>query len=144
MTYLDAVIKETLRLYPSVPFFARNLNEDLVFEGRTYPRGCTLTAIPFLLHRDERYYPEPDKFDPSRFADARPPFTYLPFSAGPRNCIGQKFAVLELKVIISTVVRYYELLPAIPEHRIVLSAETVLKSANGVNIRIAERKPSEK
>lgn len=56
-----------------------------------FPKGCTLTPTPFLIHRNPEIYPEPEKFDPSRFANSSrlPPFSFLPFSAGPRNCIGK-------------------------------------------------------
>lgn len=62
----------------------------MILGGRIFPKGCTMTPIPFLIHRDPEIYSEPEKFDPSRFAECsgRPPFSYLPFSAGPRNCIG--------------------------------------------------------
>lgn len=90
MAYLEMVIKETLRVYPSVPFIGRELPEDVEICGQMYPKGCTFLIFIYGLHRDPRFYPDPERFDPERFADSsnRQPYTYIPFSAGSRNCIG--------------------------------------------------------
>ncbi|CAH0557342.1 unnamed protein product [Brassicogethes aeneus] len=142
MKYLENVIKETLRLYPSVPFYARMVNEDIEYEdGKVIPKDTSLVIFAYGVNRDKDNFKDPDSFIPSRFdgIDGKSPYSYLPFSAGPRNCIGQKFAMLEMKSTISKIIRNYELLPSIPEHKIVLAAETVLKSANGIKIRIKKR-----
>ncbi|KAF2885870.1 hypothetical protein ILUMI_20303, partial [Ignelater luminosus] len=142
MKYLELVIKETLRLYPSVPFYARSLEEDVEYDGIILPKNSTLTVSVYTLHRDPRSFPNPERFDAERFTPekqaARSPYAYLPFSAGPRNCIGQKFAMLEMKSILSKVLRNYELLED-PEHELMLTAETVLKSASGVCIGLKKR-----
>jgi cytochrome P450 family 4 len=87
------------------------------------------------------YYPNPEKFDPSRFEkmDGKHPFAFIPFSAGPRNCIGQKYAMLEIKSLVSKIIRNFELSPAFPRHEMILSPETVLKSLNGVRVGIKSR-----
>lgn len=89
LSYLEMVIKESLRLFPSVPIYGRQLQEDVEIDGKIYPKGCRFTFFIYALHRDPRNFPDPDKFDPSRFSknDIKP-YTYLPFSAGSRNCIG--------------------------------------------------------
>ncbi|KAF2895444.1 hypothetical protein ILUMI_10731 [Ignelater luminosus] len=142
MKYLEAVIKETLRLYPSVPFFARNVHEDVEYDGLILPKNTTLSVQVYALHRDPVTFPDPERFDPERFTQekqaGRAPYAYVPFSAGPRNCIGQKFAMLEMKSLLSKVLRNYELLED-PEHKLVLAAETVLKSANGIRIGLKKR-----
>ncbi|KAF2892992.1 hypothetical protein ILUMI_13181, partial [Ignelater luminosus] len=142
MRYLEAVIKETLRLYPSVPVFARNVHEDIEYDGITLPKNTTLAIYVYGLHRDPITFPDPERFDPDRFFQEnqpdRSPYAYIPFSAGPRNCIGQKFAMLEMKSLLSKVLRNYELLED-PEHKIVLAAETILKSVTGVCVRLKKR-----
>ncbi|KAJ8943365.1 hypothetical protein NQ318_002598 [Aromia moschata] len=141
MKYLHLVIKETLRLYPSVPMYGRQLTEDLEWEGVLYPKGITMFLFSFDIHRNPKYFPEPEKFIPERFENytGTEPFSYIPFSAGPRNCIGQKFAMLELKSTISKVIRHFKLLPAVPEHVLQLSPETITISSNGVRILLRRR-----
>lgn len=121
MKYLELVIKETLRLYPPVPAIGRTFVEDFEFDGSLYPKGGAAVIIFFIMHRDPRYYDEPDKFIPERFENATitssSAFQYLPFSAGPRNCIGQKFAMMEMKSTLSKIVRNFVLSPPDEEDR---------------------------
>lgn len=91
--YLERCIKEGLRLYPSVPMISRSAGCDYVTSsGYKIPSGTTLHIHIFDLHRKPDIYPDPERFDPDRFLKEncvdRHPFAYLPFSAGPRNCIG--------------------------------------------------------
>lgn len=109
MRYLDAVIKETLRLYPSVPSFTRELNTTLKLKKYSIPPMTTMAIFPYVLHRNENIYPKPEEFIPERFLDEENKskflFGYIPFSAGARNCIGQKYAMNQMKTVISTVLR---------------------------------------
>ncbi|RZC32091.1 cytochrome P450 CYP4BN11, partial [Asbolus verrucosus] len=133
MKYLELVIKESLRLYPSVPFYAREIDEDIPYQGSILPKGLTITLFVYGIHRNPKFFPEPETFNPIRFesVDGRTPFSFLPFSAGSRNCIGQKFAMAEMKSVVSKVVRTFELLPSIPHHQLKLASETVLISTSG-------------
>nr|XP_056711048.1 cytochrome P450 4V2 [Euleptes europaea] len=111
LRYLECVIKETLRLFPSVPYFARTLQETCHIRGFTLPKGTDVLIGPCVLHRDPNVFPEPEKFQPERFSmensAGRHPYAYLPFSAGPRNCIGQRFAQMEEKTVLATVLRNF-------------------------------------
>ncbi|XP_075155568.1 putative cytochrome P450 4s3 [Haematobia irritans] len=141
MPYLEAVIKETLRLYPSVPAFARAVMEDLPVGKLVIPKGATISLLVHMTHRDEKYYPNPEKFDPQRFLQKDKelhPFSFAAFSAGPRNCIGQKFAMLELKCSLSYLLRNFEFLPVKGFEPNPL-AELVMKSENGIRIRMKRR-----
>ncbi|XP_057655374.1 cytochrome P450 4V2-like isoform X2 [Diorhabda carinulata] len=143
MKYLDKVLKETLRLYPSVPFLARRTpSEEMKFGEYTLPKNIDILISIFAMHRDPIYFPDPLKMDPDRFDDdsnRSNSFVYTPFSAGPRNCIGQKFAMLEMKSIISKVLRNYKLLPTNPFHEIKLVANIVLGSNNGICLTLEKR-----
>ncbi|XP_058802590.1 cytochrome P450 4C1-like [Phymastichus coffea] len=111
--YLERCIKETLRLYPPVPALSRRLKEDLVIRGYLVPAGTEVVSHMIDLHRNPDYWPEPEKYDPDRFlperALKRHPYSYIPFSAGPRNCIGQKFALMELKCLLARILYNFQL-----------------------------------
>uniref|UniRef100_UPI003AF5A8BD uncharacterized LOC140038990 n=1 Tax=Aethina tumida TaxID=116153 RepID=UPI003AF5A8BD len=114
MNFLERCIKESLRLYPSVPFIGRVAGEDIhTHSGYTIPKGCDINIYIYDLHHNPNVYEDPEKFDPDRFLPEncknRHPFAYLPFSAGARNCIGQKFALLEMKTVICTIIRNFKL-----------------------------------
>lgn len=141
LKYLEMVIKESLRITPPVPIIGRELTEDTVIGGVKIPTGTTINIPVFALHYADESFPEPEKFDPERFSlenlQDRHPYAYVPFSAGNRNCIGQKFAMLEMKSVAAKMVLNYKLLPA--ETEVVLQADLILKSSNGVNLRLAAR-----
>nr|CAH7752712.1 unnamed protein product [Callosobruchus chinensis] len=142
MKYLECVIKETLRLYPSVAAYARRTSTEIIYKGHIIPKGINIAIFAYGILRDPEHYENPDDFCPDRFElnDGKKPYAYIPFSAGPRNCIGQKFAMLEMKVILSKVLRHFQLIGTTPPHQIILSAEAVLKSKNGIKLRLARRK----
>ncbi|KAB0798366.1 hypothetical protein PPYR_09359 [Photinus pyralis] len=143
MKYLEVVIKECIRLYPPVPLIARRFGQDTEIDGYLFPKGADFNVFVYGIHRDPSLYPDPEKFDPERFSlenlCKRPPYAYIPFSAGPRNCIGQKYAMLEIKAVVSKILMKFELLPAIPEHTLQLTGFIVLKSKNGIRLRLKDR-----
>ncbi|XP_072390708.1 cytochrome P450 4c3-like isoform X1 [Diabrotica undecimpunctata] len=140
MKYLELVIKETLRLFPPVPMFGRIVDEEFEWSNIVFPKGQEITMFPFICHRNPAYFREPLKFIPERFEtmSGKHPYTYIPFSAGARNCIGQKFAMLELKSVVSKILRHYELLPA-ANFTMKLAPELILISKSGVYLSIKER-----
>ncbi|KAI5694159.1 hypothetical protein M8J75_011724 [Diaphorina citri] len=115
LEYLECVIKETLRLFPAAPLIGRHIDEDFILDGLTIPAGVTVLISIFALHRDPKYYSSPARFDPSRWqalqAAQRPPNAFMPFSCGPRNCVGGKYAMLQMKTVLSTLLRHYRVLP---------------------------------
>ncbi|XP_039312577.1 cytochrome P450 4C1 isoform X1 [Solenopsis invicta] len=115
MPYLERCLKESLRLYPSVPLISRVLTKDEQIQSYLVPSGTILHLNIIDIHRDSNFWPNPDVFDPDRFLpdkiQKRHPYSYLPFSAGPRNCIGQRFAMLEMKAIMASLIYNFYLEP---------------------------------
>ncbi|CAG9791852.1 unnamed protein product [Diatraea saccharalis] len=138
MKYLDLVIKESLRIFPSVPLVQRYVAEDTVINGLRVPKNSSIVLDFFNMQRDSSVYENPLEFRPERFENTgRNPFTWLPFSAGPRNCIGQKFAMMEMKVTISEIIRNFKILPTGQEP--ILVADLILRSLDGVKLKIVPR-----
>jgi len=95
------VLEETLRLYPPVWLFTRRSREDDELEGFDVPDDTDIYLSPFILHRTAAFWPDPERFDPGRFAEgrlAKNERPYFPFSLGPRRCLGEYFSFLEMKV----------------------------------------------
>ncbi|KAJ8924674.1 hypothetical protein NQ315_000825 [Exocentrus adspersus] len=144
MKYLQQCIKESLRLAPSVPIISRVLTEDVVLDGHTLPAGTNIFISPFITHRLPHYFPNPSTFDPDRFSeenvDKRHPFSFIPFSAGQRNCIGYKFALLEIKTILAGVLRRFQI-NLVPGHEdLEFSYRTTLRAKGGIWLRLNARK----
>ncbi|NXS90957.1 CP3AD protein, partial [Jacana jacana] len=111
LEYLDMTLNETLRLYPLGGRLERTCKRDVEINGVTIPKGIIVMIPPYSLHRDPEYWPNPEEFRPERFSkenkESIDPYTYLPFGAGPRNCIGMRFALLTLKVAITALLQHF-------------------------------------
>ncbi|CAL8111161.1 unnamed protein product [Orchesella dallaii] len=144
LKYLECCIKETLRLYPSVPFFIRSMDQDCALdERRIIPKGSSVVISPYLLHRHSAVFSNPEKFDPERFfienAAGRHPYAYVPFSAGPRNCIGQKFAMMEEKVLLASLLRRFKLEPVDTVETVPVVPDLILRPKCGIKVRLVSR-----
>lgn len=141
MKYIECCIKETLRIYPPVPMYGRNLDEDIDLDGKIVPKGSNFNIMIYNINMDSKYFKNPEAFVPERFNESNErnenPFVYVPFSAGPRNCIGQKFAMLELKSAFCNVIRNFELLPGKVEPKLLM--QLTLKSSNGIHVGFRKR-----
>ncbi|MET0385150.1 MAG: cytochrome P450 [Polyangiales bacterium] len=117
LPFLDATVKEVLRLRPIVPVVGRRLQEPACIGGYDFPTGAAVGACIYLAHRNPDVYPEPERFKPERFLGAAPdPVSWLPFGGGIRRCIGAQFATYELKIVLGTLLAHcdFELAQALP------------------------------
>ncbi|KAK4297383.1 hypothetical protein Pmani_030200 [Petrolisthes manimaculis] len=143
MKLTENCIKEALRLFPSVPFLARELQEEAVIDNYRIPEGTTVMVVTYRLHRDPDQFPDPERFDPDRFlpenVSKRHPYAYVPFSAGPRNCIGQKFALMEEKILLSSILRKYRAESCTRREDLRLLGELILRPENGNTVKLFPR-----
>lgn len=112
MPYLDACIQETLRLYTPVVTLNRMPSEDIKIGDQVIPKNMRVNIAVYAVHHNEEFYPNPYRFNPARFLpenrEKLVPYTYLPFGAGPRNCIGMRFALVEAKLATVKVLKRYK------------------------------------
>ena len=113
LPYTDMVVREALRLYPPAPQFGREPIRDVCIGKYPVARGSLIVVNTYALQRDERYFAEPERFEPERFAkgceELIPRYAYLPFGGGPRVCLGNGFAMMETRLILATVAQRYKL-----------------------------------
>ena len=131
-------------MYPSVYFISRILGEDLrLTNGYLLPKSTDVFIHIYDVHRNPDVYPDPERFDPDRFlpenCQNRHPYAYLPFSAGPRNCIGQKFAILELKAALCAILSNFVLEPIDTQESIKLVADIVLRTKEDIKVKFMPR-----
>lgn len=139
LNYVTLCIKETLRLYPLLPFVGKLSSEDVVVNGYRIPKGTWIGIGCYAMHHDPLVWNNPEKFDPMRFATENlknmDSFTFLAFSAGPRNCIGQRFALHELKVILANILNRFNLdLDA--THKIEPHCAGMYRSKTGIKLKL--------
>ncbi|KAJ8024254.1 Cytochrome P450 4V2 [Holothuria leucospilota] len=144
LEYLSCVMKESQRMLTTVPMIGRQLETDMNACGTTIPKGTIFFIASYWLHRDSKQFSNPDTFDPDRFlptnSEGRHNFAFVPFSAGHRNCIGQKFASMEQKVILATLLRKVELTSTQDVTEMLLFQAPVLRSAKGIKMVVTPRK----
>jgi len=143
LKFLERFIKESMRLFPPVPFYSRKLNKDTEIAGYTVPKGVMVLLAVQRIQTDPENWPDPLVFDPDRFlpenSTQRSPFSFVSFSAGPRNCIGQKFAMMELKVVIAKIVQEFQITSMQKFDDLKFIVEMVLRPVGGLQIQLKKR-----
>lgn len=141
--YLTQCIKEGMRINPPVPAVARALSKEMTIDGITYLPGTMVALNMYLLHHNPTVWKNPEIYDPERFSkeniDKIGPFDFCPFAAGPRNCIGQNFAMNEEKVLLARFLHRYTI-ELDPTHVTEKAFALVLRAPNGIKVIVKKRK----
>jgi cytochrome P450 len=131
-----------MRLYPPIPSIARLAKEEVTLGGYAVPKDMIIMISPHVIHRDARWFPEPDEFRPERFTKenekALPKCAYLPFSTGPRVCIGNSFAMMEATLILATIAQQYRL-GLVPGQTVTPYATLTLRPRRDMQMQLEQR-----
>ena len=142
LAYTGHVIAESLRLYPAAWGMARLVVEDHEIAGYPVTKGMGVAMAQWVVHRDPRWYDAPEEFRPERWNDdllkRLPRFAYFPFGGGPRQCIGNSFAVMESTLILATIARRFRL-RLVANHPVVPLASITLRPRHGVRVTLESR-----
>ncbi|XP_060653759.1 cytochrome P450 4p1-like [Drosophila nasuta] len=144
LQYLDCVIKETLRMFPSAPVIGRDVKKRTeLANGVILPARAQAVLHVFDIHRNPKYWDSPNEFRPERFLPEnsrdRHIYAYMPFSAGQRNCIGQKYAQLELKTFFIVVLKKFKVLPLMDPKDFVFNTGITLRTNNNIKVKLVKR-----
>ena len=141
LPYTEAVVKETMRLYPPAWAVAREAAESFDLAGYRIPRGANILMSQWIVHRDPKFFPNPEVFDPGRWAEGAaklPKFTYFPFGAGPRQCIGTAFAMMEADLLLASIAQRFR--AKVSEGAIIEPVPGfTLRPRHGVRVRLSAR-----
>ncbi|HEX2062266.1 MAG TPA: cytochrome P450 [Thermoanaerobaculia bacterium] len=143
LEYTERVVVESMRIFPPAYGFGREAVEECEVGGYRVPAGATIHIFPWLVHRDARWYADPERFDPDRwkgdFAKTLPAFAYLPFGGGPRRCIGHAFAMMEAVLLTAAIYRRFSLRLA-PGHPVEPFASITLRPKHGMKMTLHARR----
>ena len=142
LTFVDNVIKETIRLYPPAWSVARTAIAGFELDGYRIPAGANIVMSQWIMHRDPRFFSAPEQFDPNRWITSAcqnlPRFAYFPFGGGPRQCIGASFATTEAVLILTTIARRYQLM-SVEKTPVLPVPSLTLRPKDPIRMRIEAR-----
>jgi cytochrome P450 len=145
LEYTEKVVLESMRLYPPAWGIAREALAPVEIGGYRFPKGASFVMSPWVVHRDPKSFDEPDAFSPERWAGdlahRLPRFAYFPFGGGPRVCIGNRFAMMEAKLVLAGAIQRYRFDPT-PETSLTLFPSVTLRPRHGVRLRLSARMPA--
>ena len=144
LPYTEMVIREVLRVYPPAPGLGREPIEDVMIAGYKVAKGSLVVVNTYAIQHDERFFPDPERYDPERFApgweERIPRYAYLPFGGGPRVCIGNGFALMEARLILAMLAQHYRL-ALDPDEAIKPIQLVTLRPGSPVRMRLERRRP---
>ncbi len=140
--YTNNVVRETMRLYPPAWVITRMAAEQVEIGGYVVPAGSNIIVSPWVTHRDARFFPQPDLFDPERWSAERerpaPRFAYFPFGGGPRICIGNSFALMEAAILLAAVAQRFQI-SLVPGQTVEPLASITLRPRFGIRVQLHQR-----
>ena len=143
LSYTEMVLAESMRLYPPAWALGRMAINDYEVGGYVAPAGSLVLVSQYVMHRDGRYFPEPQRFDPERWRpsarEARPQFSYFPFGGGPRRCLGEAFAWMEGLLLIATLAQQWRL-RLVPGYPVALHPVITLRPKHGMRMTVSKRR----
>ncbi len=146
LPFTEAIVKETLRMYPAAYITSREPQQDVRIGDYRVPKGRTVLISPYVTQRDPRWFDEPERFKPERWlSDLEkhlPKFAYYPFGGGPRICIGNMFAFMEARLILATIAQRFRLALA-PNHRVEVDPLVTLRARYGMRMVVQARQPAQ-
>ena len=142
LRYTEMVIAESMRLYPPAWAIGRMSLADCEIGGYFVPKGSLVVMSQYVMHRDERYFPDPLRFDPGRWTEEgrakRPQFSYFPFGGGLRRCIGESFAWMEGVLLLATLAQQWQMRLA-PNQEVALRPVITLRPKHGMRMKVTRR-----
>jgi cytochrome P450 len=142
LQYTERVLCEAMRLYPPTWRLVRRALRDFPIGDYCIPSGALVVVCQYTMHRDPRFFTQPEAFDPERWTaesrSARPPYSFFPFGGGPRRCLGESFAMTEGLLLLATLARRWRMRPA-EGHRVELLPQHLLRSKWGMRMRLEGR-----
>ena len=139
LCYTEAVVKESVRLYPPAWSLARTAAEDFEIGGYLVPAGSNVVMSQWIMHRDSRFFPSPEQFDPGRWFEEHtqrlPRFAYFPFGGGPRYCVGASFAMMEATLLLAAIAQRFRL-RMVPGHKVVPVPSITLRPKYGIKMSL--------
>ena len=142
LKYTDLIVREAMRLYPPAYGLGREAIEECEIGGFRVPRKTQIFMFQWVTQRDPRFFPEPDAFQPERwteeFAESLPKYAYFPFGGGPRFCIGNTFAMMEIVLVLATIGQRFRL-PLAPNHPVSILPAMSLRPKDGIRVLVETR-----
>jgi cytochrome P450 len=142
LTFTEKIVTEAMRLYPPAWIVGRRAIAEFPIGEYVAPPRTIMIMSPYIVHHDARYYAEPDRFDPGRwtadFKATLPQFAYFPFGGGPRRCIGESFAWMELVLVVATIAQRWRL-ALVPGHPVEPQPVVTLRTKHGMKMTPARR-----
>src|SRR4051794_29557404 len=142
LPYVERVVTESMRLFPPAWIIGRRALAEYPIGGYVAPAGALFLVSPYIVQRDARHYPDPERFDPDRwtpeFRATLPKFAYFPFGGGPRQCIGESFAWMELILLVATIAQRWRM-RLVPGHPVVPQPVVTLRARHGMRMTVQQR-----